>query len=116
MPSFPILKSGAVAQYPLGWGLRFTTGEVAFLDGSRQTYQLRGRAGRRWLVRLDQLGPEELNSVIDFAEAQTGETFPFVDPLSGDTIAHCVIAESGVGVGMSSEAGGHAVLAIEEVV
>ena len=115
MPSFPILKTGAIAQYPLVRTLRLATQTVEFIDGSRQSYRLRSAATRRWLIRLDQLDPEELNAVMDFAEQQGTALFPFADPVTGDVIARCVIADSELTAGMSSETDGHVVLTIEEI-
>ncbi len=34
MATFPVLKTGAAAQYPLDRGVRFSTQAVRFMDGS----------------------------------------------------------------------------------
>jgi hypothetical protein len=81
--SFPVLKTGAVAQYPLARSVRFSTQAVRFLDGSQQKFRLYGSGLRRWTVKLDQLDETELSALIDFVDAQGGATFSFTDPGSG---------------------------------
>ncbi len=115
MSVFPTLKTGAVTQYPLTRSLQFVTQTVEFIDGSRQSYRLRGRAARRWNIRLEKLDPEELNAVIDFAEEVGSGVFSFVDPVDGSTVGRCAIADAGVSATMTSEANGGAVLTIEEI-
>ncbi len=68
MATFPVLKTGAVAQYPLGFGVRYSTHAVRFLDGSQQKYALIGTGLRRWTISLDLLDEQELGAVIAFVE------------------------------------------------
>lgn len=116
MATFPILlKTGAVAQFPLARGTKFVTQSVRFLDGSRQTYSLNGAGLRRWDLRLDQLDEAELGAVTAFAEEIGTGTFSFTDPGTGETAAKCVISGSRLGTSLAGELDGAATLGIEEV-
>lgn len=115
MADFPLLRTGAVAQFPLSRSLRMPVQSVTFVDGSRQTYRLRTAPARRWFVRLDQLDAEELNAVIDFAETQGADEFPFIDPVTGGAVERCVIGDPGLESGMHSELWGQTILTIEEL-
>jgi hypothetical protein len=68
MASFPTLKTGAVAQYPLQTGSRFASQAVQFINGSRQLYRIQGPALRRWSIQFDDLDEGELAAVIAFVE------------------------------------------------
>jgi hypothetical protein len=62
--TFPTLKTGAVAQYPLNRGLRFQTQAVRFMDGSLQRYRIYGTNLRQWVVKLALLDEQELGVLI----------------------------------------------------
>lgn len=115
MPAFPtLLKTGAVAQFPLGRASSVSTQAVRFLDGSRQTYQLSAPL-RRWEIRLDLLDEAEVAAVIAFAEQTGTATFSFTDPGTGETAAKCVFAGWKVGTSLLDEMHGAATLGMEEV-
>ena len=113
--TFPLLKSGAVAQYPLVRAIRFSTQAVRFLDGSQQKYRLYGIGLRRWVVSLNLLDEQELGDVIAFAEAYGSRVFAFTDPLSGETASRCVIGGQRFKAEMSGELQAAASLVIEEL-
>jgi hypothetical protein len=115
MADFPILKTGAVAQYPLERRVRYSTQAVRFMDGSQQRFRLYGRGLRRWIVKLDQLDERELAALIAFAEEQGSGTFAFTDPASGSTIANCVIAGEKFEATMEREMSGHTTVVVEEI-
>ncbi len=115
MSAFPILRTGAVAQYPLDRAVRFQTQSVRFMDGSRQRFRLYGAGLRRWTIRLDLLDEQELAAVTAFAEQQGTAVFPFTDPVTGDQVADCIISNQSYGAGMSGEFNAHARIEIEEV-
>lgn len=115
MATFPTLKTGAVAQYPLGRGVRYSTQAVRFLNGSQQKFRLYGVGLRRWTVKLDALDETELGAVISFVEQQGGAVFEFTDPVSGDTAAKCVIGGQRFNATMTREFDGQATILIEEV-
>lgn len=113
--NFPVLKTSAVAQYPLGRGVQFSTRAVRFLDGSRQSFRLYGSGLRRWDVRLDQLDEQELGALIAFAEAQGSTPFAYTDPVTGTTAARCVISGGQFDAGMTGEMNGQARVVIQEI-
>jgi hypothetical protein len=91
MAGFPLLKTGAVAQYPITRGLRLQNQAVRFVDGSMQRYRDAAGALRRWTIRLDLLDEGELGAVEEFFLAQQGAyaTFTFTDPWDGQDYDHC---------------------------
>ena len=115
MAAFPTLSTGAVAQYPLGRGVRFQTQAVRFLDGSQQRYRLYGTGLRRWSVQLDLLNDQEFSAVIAFVEQQGSATFAFTDPVTGVSAAKCVIAGDSFDATATGEMRGQATLSIEEI-
>src|SRR5580658_10076854 len=115
MATFPILKTGAVAQYPLGRGVRFSTQAVRFMDGSQQKFRLIGVGLRRWTLKLDLLDEQELGAVIAFVEQQGSAVFAFTDPATGDNVASCVISGQQFDATMSGEWSGQTTVVIEEV-
>jgi phage-related protein len=113
--TFPVLKTGVVAQYPLERGVRFSTESVRFLDGSQQRFKLFNGGLRRWVVRLDLLDEQELGALIDFVEA-TGDTpFAFTDPVAGTTATNCIIGGERFDANMTGEMTGQATIVIEEI-
>jgi len=115
MATFPVLKTGAVAQYPLDHGVRFSTQAVRFMDGSQQRFRLYGTGLRRWTVQLDLLDEQELGAVIAFVEAQGSAVFAFTDPVSGNTAANCVISGEQFAATMKNEMSGQTAVVIEEI-
>lgn len=109
MAIFPLLSSGAVAQYPAALSNGQATRVVRFLDGSDQRYLTQGRSYRQWRIRLDLLNEAEIAQLEDFFSAQQGDfsTFVFPDPISGIDVPNCRLASGGfvslyVGVDVSS--------------
>src|SRR3954452_25337729 len=88
--AFPVLKTSAVAQYPLERSLRSSTQSVRFMDGGRQSFPMRGRTLRSWNVRLDLLDEQELGELIAFADAQGGTPFAYTDPVTGAEVPRCI--------------------------
>ena len=116
MSTFPtLLKTGAIAQYPLSRVVSLSTQAVQFLDGSQQTYQLSGAGLRRWELKLDLLDETEVSGVIAFAEQIGTGTFSFSNPVTGETAAKCVIADQQLETSLVNELHGLARLEIQEV-
>ena len=115
MATFPTLKTGAVAQYPLDWTVSFQTQAVRFLDGSRQRYRLRGVGLRRWSVKLDLLDDRELSAVVQFVEQQGSAAFAFLDPVTGVNAAKCVISGDKFDAVAKSDMNAQATVSIEEI-
>jgi hypothetical protein len=115
MSTFPALRTGAVAQYPLDSSVRFQTQSVRFMDGSRQRFRLYGSGLRRWTIRLDLLDEQELATLTAFTEQQGTAIFPYTDPVTGDQVASCIISGQIYGSGMADEMNANATVEIEEV-
>ncbi len=92
MVSFPKLKTGAVAQYPVARELRFSTQVLEFVDGREQRYRDFASTLRRWVIRLDLLDAGEMAAVTQFFDdAGVVSTFAFTDPQDGKTYANCSV-------------------------
>jgi hypothetical protein len=116
MATFPtLLKTGAVAQFPLARAIKFVTQSVRFLDGSCQTYSLGGTGLRRWDLQLDRLDEAELAAVAAFAEEIGTGTFSFTDPGTGETAPKCVISGWRLATSLAGDLDGAATLGIDEV-
>ncbi|SRR5579883_27323 len=91
MADFPVLKTGAIAQYPADRGTLFSTQVYRFLDGSEQRFPAYGAALHRWLIRLDLLDEGELETLKQFIESVGGRSgsFSFTDPWDGTFYSNC---------------------------
>jgi hypothetical protein len=94
MATFPRLKTGALAQYPLRSARQFRTSVVRFLDGTEQRWRNDSKEQIRWVVRLDLLDEAEARTVREFFLAHAGQadTFTFEDPVTGEIHPHCRFA------------------------
>jgi hypothetical protein len=115
MASFPTLKTGAPAQYPLARDVRFATQAVRFMDGSRQKFPLFGTGLRKWTLKLDLLDEQELGAVIAFVEQQGSAPFAFTDPTTGAVASMCVISGQRFDATMTREMDGQTTVVIEEI-
>jgi phage-related protein len=91
MNQFPVLKTGAVMQYPAERRLQFSTQVVRFVDGSEQRFRQFSASIHRWAIRLDKLDEHEVNQMRDFFRVQNGGAgvFQFTDPWDGTVYASC---------------------------
>ena len=89
--TFPSLRTGALAQFPLRRELRRASEVVRFLDGSEQAYRAASGERRRWLIDLALLDAREAAQLRAFFEQQKGRwgTFAFTDPATGQSYASC---------------------------
>ena len=115
MATFPLLKTSAVAQYPVERAMRYRTQLVSFLDGSQQRFSLAGAGLRKWTIALQQLDLGEVAALVEFTEAQGSAVFSYSDPISGDVAAKCVIAAGGMTTTARGEVANNAELVIEEI-
>lgn len=92
MATFPTLRTGAIAQYPLPLSREYHTQFVTFLDGSRQTYRIRKAGLRKWRIWNHLLDDEELEKMCVFFRAQGETPFSFTDPITGETAQKCMYA------------------------
>jgi hypothetical protein len=114
--SFPILKTGAVAQHPAGKGLRLKTEVVRFIDGREQRYREMGGPLRWWVVRLDLLDEGELTAIEEFFRENQGAfgSFAFSDPWDGTEHPDCSLDQDSLEMAMGGELKGHTALTIRE--
>jgi hypothetical protein len=91
MPTFPFLKSGALAQHPVARSVARRTKVIEFIDGQEQRFRLTGRDRHRWVIDLAALTDEETETLRQFFSEVEGPagTFTFVDPLSGTEYSNC---------------------------
>lgn len=92
---FPLLKTGAVTQYPSARHQSYDTRVMSFVDGGEQRFRQRGAPLRYWIIRLDLLEESELKALENFFRAQAGrfEEFTFLDPWTAEEVEHCSLAE-----------------------
>jgi hypothetical protein len=116
MASFPLLSTGAVAQYPLTRGTSFAVEAILFLDGTGQRCVTRGKKLRRWQVALSQLAEAELQQIESFFDGVQGNfgAFTFVDPYTGESVPNCRLSNPSVITQYKAVGTGTASLWIEE--
>lgn len=114
MPTFPRLKTNAVAQYPAARSLRFQNEVLRFLDGGEQRYRDCSGAQRRWEIRLSLLDESEVAALEAFFLANRGAvgTFEFTDPWTGETHPNCSLESDDFEVSFLAEMNSSASLAI----
>jgi phage-related protein len=93
MANFPVLNSGAIAQYPMSVAYRQSVEVIRFLDGTDQRFLAQGQMFRSWSIDLMLLSEDELEQIRSFFESQAGDysCFVFPDPISGAGVANCRI-------------------------
>jgi len=92
MPAaFPLLKTGAIAQYPAIKANQYSSFAVRFMDGSDQRYRQYTPAQQRWTIQLSLLDEAELYALDQFFASQNGRfgTFSFVDPWTHTVYPNC---------------------------
>jgi Conserved hypothetical protein 2217 (DUF2460) len=91
MATFPRLRTGAVAQYPIARTEQFQNQTVRFVDGTEQRYRDAGKARLRWAIPLSGLDENELAVIEEFFEANQGAygSFSFADPWDGQVYDDC---------------------------
>jgi len=114
--TFPKLKTGAVAQYPLSRELRLASERVRFVDGGYQRYRDAGVIRRRWMIQLDLLDEGEMAAMEEFfaAVAGTYTTFPFTDPWDGKEYEGCRLESDEVDFTASREMQGSTTLTVTQ--
>ena len=91
MITFPVLRSGVVAQYPAQRSVARTTWIGRFLDGSEQRFRNHPSPLHRWVVHLSLLTEAEAVAIREFLDNVNGrfEAFTFVDPWDAVSYANC---------------------------
>ena len=116
MPSFPTLKTGAVAQYPSARTRQFSTRVLRFLDGREQRIRGYGAPLRKWTIHLTLLDEAELAQMAAFFAAQGGRagTFSFADPWDGTVYPHCSFDSDSLDAELGGEARGRTSVTVRE--
>jgi hypothetical protein len=114
MATFPKLKTGAVAQYPLGRTTAFQNQTLTFVDGTQQRYRDGAAAWLRWEIRLSNLDEGELAAVEEFFVANQGAfgSFTFTDPIDGHVYGDCSLAADSLSAVTAGEMRGTATLTV----
>jgi hypothetical protein len=91
MADFPVLRTGAVAQYPSDRVVERTSTTVRFVDGAEQRWRETGSGGLRWVLRFSALDDSEAATLASFFEAQGGRAghFSIEDPWTGKLHDDC---------------------------
>ena len=94
MASFPLLKTGVVAQYPTDRRRNFSTQVTRFLDGSEQRFPGYGSPLMAWTIHYELLDESEMAVIEAFFESAGGRagTFSFTDPFDGTVYPSCSFA------------------------
>ena len=116
MSDFPLLKTGAVMQYPARRALSFSTRVLRFVDGSEQRFRQFAAPLRRWVIRLELLDEEELGALEQFFRDRQGAygEFSFTDPWDGVEYPSCSFDQDEAGWELAGRERGAATLVVRE--
>lgn len=116
MADFPVLKTGAIAQYGTDRTQRLSTSVFRFLDGSEQRFPGYPSSLKQWVIRLDLLDENEMARLIDFFESIAGRAgvFAFTDPWDGIIYANCSFDEDILTAHFSAEGRGQMAVTVKE--
>ena len=117
MDSFPLLRSGAVAQYGSDRTRSFSTNVFRFVDGTEQRFGAYGSSLKQWTIRLELLAESELTQLEHFFLAHEGQSgvFSFTDPWDGVTYNNCGFDGGTLTTEYAGENRGRTTLTIREV-
>lgn len=116
MPTLPLLKTGAVTQYPAVNTIRFSSHVIRFVDGLEQRYRDFPSPLRSWVIRLDLLDETEMKAMEEFFASRKGQSgsFTFVDPQSQTTFPDCSLAGDDFEFELEGEMRGKTTLIVRE--
>jgi hypothetical protein len=116
MPTFPILKTGAVAQYPATRSARYQNQAVRFVDGTEQRYRDSAGPLHRWVISLTLLDECERANLAEFFRAVEGAfgDFAFTDPWDDTEYPSCCLASDEMDIDSTGEMRGATSLTIVE--
>ena len=116
MDTFPVLKSGAVAQYGSDRRRRFSTQVFRFVDGSEQRFPGYATSLKKWVIRLELLDENELSQLARFFSAHSGRggVFTFTDPWDGVTYPSCSFDHDVMISGLRGRSRGHTSVTVRE--
>jgi hypothetical protein len=113
---FPVLKTGAVMQYPAKRTLQFNTDTIRFLDGTVQRFRDNPSVLHQWIIQLDLLDESELDTLDQFFLTNQGRfgSFSFTDPWDGTVYPNCSLAGDTFGFQLRAEMRGKTSLTVRE--
>jgi hypothetical protein len=113
---FPVLKTGAVMQYPAKRTLQFNTDTIRFLDGTEQRFRDNPSVLHQWIIQLDLLDESELDTLDQFFLTNQGRfgSFSFTDPWDGTVYPNCSLAGDTFGFQLRAEMRGKTSLTVRE--
>lgn len=116
MADFPILKTGAVAQYPAQRAQQRSTQTLRFVDGKEQRFRQYGKPLRRWVIQLDLLDEAEMATLEEFFLGLAGQSghFSFTDPWDGTKYADCSLGGDEIDLEFDGEMRGKTSLVVRE--
>lgn len=116
MSDFPVLKTGAILQYPAQKETRFSAVVLRFMDGAEQRFRDYQTPLRRWQIRLDLLDETELHVLREFFRAQAGAagTFTFTDPWDNSVHLNCSLESDEMSEELLDELKGKTALTVQE--
>lgn len=116
MSTFPILKTGAVMQYPAQRSLQFSTTALQFMDGTEQRFRSFQLPLHRWVIQLSLMDQSELHQFQEFFRGMAGsaEDFSFTDPSDGTNYPSCSLASDSMAAVLAGEWSGQTSLTVVE--
>ncbi len=116
MSTFPLLKTGAVMQYPAQRGVQYSTVALEFVDGSEQRFRSYPAPIHQWAIQLSLLDQAELQTLEEFFRSLDGraQNFSFTDPWDGTTYASCSLASDSMKAALAGEWSGETSLIVLE--
>jgi hypothetical protein len=116
MATFPSLKTGAVAQYPLKTAFNYQADIVWFLDGSEQRFRNSPSVLHQWEIDLAKLDETELAVIEQFFLGNQGPTlsFSFQDPETNDVYPSCSVSPTELALTFSGPLSGSTTILIRE--
>lgn len=116
MSAFPLLKTGAVTQYPAQRGVQYSTVTLQFVDGAEQRFRMYPAGIHRWEIQLSLLDQTELQTLEEFFRSLDGQAqnFSFTDPWDGTTYANCSLAADSMEAALAKEWSGQTSLTVLE--
>ena len=116
MPTFPMLKTGAILQYPATATVRFYNHSLRFVDGAEQFYRNYKAPLHEWVVRLDLLDEAELKGLERFFLDQQGQfgSFEFVDPKDNTSYPDCSLLIDDLDFSVNGERRGKTNMVVRE--
>jgi len=101
--SFPALKSGVVAKYPVVRDVRLETGVVRFEDDTEQRW-VRARARNSFRLQFSRLSEEDVATIEAFFRSCKGKFDTTWDiTIGGTTYSHCTFEDDTFAVTETSE-------------